>query len=93
MSTKSPRFGHGYRVHLETGDQTKAVLQVQRDLTSRELARLAMDLYLVSNSLAPTGFLQVNLDVSLSASLARTLEDITQRYELLTTVSVPPHIA
>ena len=90
MLTNSGRFGHGYRAELAKGGREGAILHIQRDLTTGELALLDRDLRVLSGSITQARSLRVHLDVPLSASLARALEDLTQRYELLTTVSVPP---
>ncbi len=87
MKHKSGVFGHGYRLF---GSRGGATLHIQRDLTTGELALLDTDLRLLSGSIVRARPLRVHLEVPLSASLASALEDLTQRYELLTTVSVPP---
>lgn len=90
MKRGTSRFGHGYRANLVKGGREGAVLHIQRNLTNSELALLDRDLQLLSGSFGQARWLQVYLEVPLSASLARALEELTQRYELLTTVSVPP---
>lgn len=90
MKRKTGRFGYGYHVRLIKGGHEETMLHIERELTAKELVLLDRDLQLLSGVMERVRLLQVRLEVPLSASLASTLEDITQRYEMLTTISVPP---
>lgn len=64
MNRKSGRFGHGYRAGLVKGGREGAILHIQRDLTTGELALLDRDLRLLSGSLARARSLRVYLGSS-----------------------------
>jgi hypothetical protein len=84
----SRRYGHGYRIFVQA--EGRARVHVQRELTSSELRRLDRDLQGASGSLTRVKSVDFHLDIPLSPSLSRALTDLTQRYEILATVSVPP---
>lgn len=87
MMARQNRFS--YRVYLVQGGRAGARIHVRRELNNAELRRLTNDLERISTVSGIRGALKIELDVPLTRSLAQTLNEVTQRLELLTTVVVP----
>lgn len=85
---KPKNLWYGYQAELRTASRL-VLVRVQRSLKARGLARLDKDLRFLTGFPTPPRYLEVYLEVPLSRSLSVALSDLAQRYELVTTVSVP----